>query len=280
MMRTASRAPAVLLSFFASNGHMMAIKAFFTRCNDKEGGFSRNLRLDPDPSPDRPTGGGVGYAAQILAALECGEPYMQGRTFAITECQVARDPHAVDTGWNVFDRLANRSGGFYKGNAITNVQVSSFVRPHSMVKCNGHSFPPGQLRNFDLAGSLGPWTGRSEELLAKLQSNEMREENLLVYKLRHRSETAPPVEHGWIVTRPEGELVLMHQTGSERSTRVMEHAKDAFTLATLEGSERLVLKIDAGVLVLADARVRALADALAYDEAAQGEIERARPRNG
>lgn len=36
------------------------------------------------------------------------------------------------------------------GNFCTDVQFSNFIRPQGETSCNGFTFPPGQLRNFDL----------------------------------------------------------------------------------------------------------------------------------
>lgn len=40
--------------------------------------------------------------------------------------------------------------GAFKGNAITPVQFSSFIRPVDQTECNGKAYMPGELRNFDL----------------------------------------------------------------------------------------------------------------------------------
>lgn len=40
--------------------------------------------------------------------------------------------------------------GAYSGNAITPLQLSTFIRPVNETECNGFHFEPGYLRNKDL----------------------------------------------------------------------------------------------------------------------------------
>lgn len=49
----------------------------------------------------------------------------------------------------VITKLLNK-GGAYTGNAVTSLQLSTFIRPVDQTECNGFYFEPGYLRNKDL----------------------------------------------------------------------------------------------------------------------------------
>ena len=53
----------------------------------------------------------------------------------------------IDSGWKEFDRQTNCIS---TGNVYANTQISSFIRPWSQTECNNHTFPEGQLMNYDL----------------------------------------------------------------------------------------------------------------------------------
>jgi hypothetical protein len=55
----------------------------------------------------------------------------------------------IDTGHRAFDRQANASI-VTVGNVISDVQVSSYIRPSSQLECNGFVNAPGHLQDFDI----------------------------------------------------------------------------------------------------------------------------------
>lgn len=58
----------------------------------------------------------------------------------------------INTLFKKFDAKVKRAGGIMTGNAITDVQVSLYVRGRDNTECNGTAFRPGELRDKDLQG--------------------------------------------------------------------------------------------------------------------------------
>lgn len=246
----------------------MTFPAYISRYSDRNGGFSRSVTVE---MPNEISGDytAIRHAAQILSEVESGVPAMQGRTFHVSACEIEHDPRRVDTGWKAFDAQANRSGGFICGNVDSDVQNSNFVRSYRNVACNGFAFPAGQLRNDDLARfSRSQFReARFDAVREKLGAGDLLSQELVVYLISHLDSAGMRKFHGWIVTKPEGELVLTHQVATSlRSLVVLDRAKEAFTMATVAGSETPLLKIDAGVVTMVDSEVRALVDDLVVAE--------------
>lgn len=246
------------------------MKAYITRCDTQDGSYSRNLTIE------RPTTGtGAEYAAEMLMKLGDGHPRMVGRNFRIEACEVDHDPHEVDTGLKIFDSQANRSGGFFTGNASTNTQSSSFLRPYSEVECNGQSFAPGELRAFDLLSvvdrhsvpdkqamlrSVHPQSGCTlaevefadcaGRVLARLREADLIDRNLIVYKVFHTMTNHLRRTHGWVVTDPEGQLVFTQPVdNSAQSVAILDRAVAAYTHRALTGSVQSLLDVVDGELV-------------------------------
>jgi hypothetical protein len=53
----------------------------------------------------------------------------------------------IDTGYALFDKNCEV---LMTGNVCGNCQNSSYIRPFSETECNGFTYPPGHLRDFDL----------------------------------------------------------------------------------------------------------------------------------
>lgn len=53
----------------------------------------------------------------------------------------------IDSGYKLFDKQTN---DITTGNAITNTQYSSIIRPYSETECNGQKHEKGYLTNYDL----------------------------------------------------------------------------------------------------------------------------------
>ena len=242
----------------------MPFSAYITRSSNREGGFSRSLAVE---RPENVTGNytAVRHAAELLTGVESGVPTMQGRTFHVSTCKVEHDPRRVDTGWKAFDAQANRSGGFMTGNVDSDVQNSNFVRAYNNLCCNGFPFPAGQLRDSDLARFRRTQFRESSFDLVdrRLRSPELVNRELVLYLVSHSDSAGMRKVHGWAATTPEGELLFSHRVATSlRSLVVMHRAIEAFTINHVPGSEKPLLRIDAGVVTLVDSEVRDLVDSL------------------
>lgn len=82
-----------------------------------------------------------------------------------------------------------------RGNVISNVQRSTYIRARSETRCNGYTFAPGRLRDHDLAffGFHMPTCVRSH-IVALTETRD-----LVAYWFFHWQGRAR-VEHGWLVT--------------------------------------------------------------------------------
>jgi hypothetical protein len=130
-----------------------------------------------------------------------------------------RTPNRIlaDTGHKTFDRMTDC---VMTGNVYSNVQVSSYIRPHSETECNGHTFKPGELRESDLAPFIR--SGAPRQFLTKIR--ELTEtESAILYKFRHyvgRRE----IVHGYALTRAgTHELIARLTTGAtHKSSSVLD----------------------------------------------------------
>ena len=107
----------------------------------------------------------------------------------------------VRTGHVIFDRRANGEDGIHKGNAITALQVSNFVRPRAQVVCNGFSFPPGALRDHDMGRFRASMPIEVQRDIAAMTE----EREAIVYQFGHYVGNTRRL-HGWLCTDVHGRL--------------------------------------------------------------------------
>lgn len=107
----------------------------------------------------------------------------------------------VRTGHVIFDRRANGEDGIHKGNAITALQVSNFVRPRAQVICNGFSFPPGALRDHDMGRFRASMPIEVQREIAAMTE----EREAIVYQFGHYVGDTRRL-HGWLCTDVHGRL--------------------------------------------------------------------------
>lgn len=99
------------------------------------------------------------------------------------------------TGHRTFDRQSEAS--FFTGNAITNTQLSFFVRPVNETECNGFKNAPGVLFKHDIDG-FGPDV--DQRVVSFVRGLKKK---VVVYQLRHWTgarSSQKKIIHGYIVT--------------------------------------------------------------------------------
>lgn len=112
----------------------------------------------------------------------------------------------VDTGHAQFDKAFDV---ITVGNVMSNVQISTYVRPPGETKCNGFTFQPGHLRESDLK-RFGRLPGAVTKELRGI------ERKVILYCLMHRRYRRGPTIHGFILTETEErnyELIRTWYTG-------------------------------------------------------------------
>jgi hypothetical protein len=106
------------------------------------------------------------------------------------------------TGHKTFDRQSEEA--FFTGNAITNTQLSWFVRPVQETECNGFTFPKGKLFEEDIK-SFGPNMDPSVVTFVRNLNRKV-----VVYQLRHWARSGchkHKIVDGYIVANPNGKVV-------------------------------------------------------------------------
>lgn len=86
--------------------------------------------------------------------------------------------------------------GAYRGNACTDVQISTFVRPTDETQCNGFDFPRGQLRDFDLK----PYRKHFPWVLRMIQRHTADTTVLYVWRTKHTT-------YGATLATPDGQVI-------------------------------------------------------------------------
>lgn len=120
-----------------------------------------------------------------------------------------RTPDRIDarTGHKGFDSACDYLG---TGNVISNVQYSAFIRPHGQTECNGHTFAPGVLREFDLKPFRAGY--RIPSYILRILAEQT--EPVILYVIRHKKRV-----HGWFVTRAaDHRLITCLGTGGTRKS--------------------------------------------------------------
>lgn len=91
----------------------------------------------------------------------------------------------------------------YTGNTISNGQISSCIRPHTLTECNGRTFNEGELRKFDLNGFKQCAIPSYIQTKIKSRPNE----HLVLYFFRSWNKRKQ-VSIGWLLTNRDTTEVL------------------------------------------------------------------------
>lgn len=187
----------------------------------------------------------------------------RGRDFRLDAVMSPFVPSKPTTDLKIFNQQSVRGGGFMTGNAITNTQVSTYIRPSSMTEANGQHFAAGELRAFDLAGLFARNSrepGR-DDLIYVLKAPENRDRMLIAYKVFHTTKARidTPAErkiHGWVLTDNIGNLVeeIVPERFHRPIASVMDEATAAFTHAIV-GEPRPLVWIRNGELISIDPEI-------------------------
>jgi hypothetical protein len=124
----------------------------------------------------------------------------------------------IDTGHKTFDSQCDL---ITTGNAITNVQLSWYIRPVSATQCNGFTFPPGKLFESDIKPFL---RDIPRSLLSWLRGLG---QDVILYEFRHWTHSEGRRNkhvHGYVVTDPQHNLLRTINVGTQhwRSARVIK----------------------------------------------------------
>lgn len=91
--------------------------------------------------------------------------------------------------------------GVYDGNAITPLQLSTFVRPTSEVMCNGFINPPGHLRNFNFK------TFHKYPEAQRLIEKYTPDERCVVYLWRRSVSYSHAIVYGITIAKPDNVII-------------------------------------------------------------------------
>ena len=119
------------------------------------------------------------------------------------------------------------SGYLGHGNVYSGVQTSSFIRPYSRTECNGMTFMPGRLRDYDLE------TFRNRIPMRVLDETRIytRTQSAILYQFFHFC-AGKRIEHGWILTDTDNAMICDQITGPTwRSSAVIAACRDYLKLA-------------------------------------------------
>jgi hypothetical protein len=104
---------------------------------------------------------------------------------------------SMSTGNSTFDRQANSPYQYFgKGNVISHVQYSNYIRAFNETECNGNIRPKGHLQNFDLKNFVAIAPRRIIEYVKFVAVDE----RVILYKVRHWSGNTEVI-HGYVVTK-------------------------------------------------------------------------------
>lgn len=114
--------------------------------------------------------------------------------------------------------------GVHQGNAVTDVQVSNFIRSTTEIECNGGLFEPGRLRQYD----LDPYWRRYPFAVPMTQHHEQQTCVLYVWRTPHTT-------YGATLTDVDGKI-LRRTTLDHLTPRAKANALAAMeTLETAAG---------------------------------------------
>lgn len=125
----------------------------------------------------------------------------------------------------IVQKLIDNAGGVYRGNVLSPIQFSQYVRAHDVTECNGRENPPGHLRAFDL-------DGLKAYPLAQRLAERAPQVTTVVYVWRHnRAAHGRPVVYGATLATPEG--VILRSVQSLRAPRAYAVCMELEKLAGL-----------------------------------------------
>lgn len=117
------------------------------------------------------------------------------------------DRIVISTGSKVFDRQCTY---LTTGNHLGNCQFSSYIRPVFETECNGHTFAPGELFDFDMK----PFKEMPTYVRAAIRAMNR---TVIVSEIRHHigpHSAKCTVVHGYIVAEADNRLIKIFQTTS------------------------------------------------------------------
>ena len=120
----------------------------------------------------------------------------------------------ISTGHKAFDRFCNYLG---TANVLSDGQFGACIRPRTGTECNGRSWPPGELRDFDLK----PFRTKMPPSLEKrvLEATETQGANLSMIFHYNKDRM---IVHGFILSTGASEghrLILSKCTGPTRKSQ-------------------------------------------------------------
>lgn len=113
------------------------------------------------------------------------------------------------------------------GNVWGGVQFSQYIRPTNETECNGATFPPGQLRDYDLRPfGLHQFPRVLEAVMEYADAGRP----VILYKFRHFNGERETV-HGFVITDTNYHLLKKFYTGpTYKSISVIDEAVKYITV--------------------------------------------------
>jgi hypothetical protein len=87
------------------------------------------------------------------------------------------------------------------GNVVSRVQRSSYIRAFTETECNGFRFPPGQLRDFDLA----PFKRRMPAHVLRRVVTITQDRTVILYEFRTPYAGRKSTIHGYVISGTDRE---------------------------------------------------------------------------
>lgn len=107
------------------------------------------------------------------------------------------------------------------GNVWGHVQFSQYIRPTNEVTCNGATFPPGHLRDYDLKPFRLGLFPQVRKAIMKYADKGLQ---TILYKFRHFNGEREII-HGFVITDAQHRLLRKFVTGpTYKSQSVIEEA--------------------------------------------------------
>lgn len=123
----------------------------------------------------------------------------------------------INSGWKLFD---NQTNLITTGNASTNTQLSSCIRPWTETECNGRTNPEGRLTNFD----LHPFRKyRIPPVIEKSVSDKGRKDPVILYMFYVWSKDQRVLPFCWVITDTNHKLLkyaIVTRRGEQIAKRI------------------------------------------------------------
>jgi|GEM_PF-2968270 len=121
-----------------------------------------------------------------------------------------------ESGHKTFDRQVDCIS---TGNMIGDVQLSFYIRPKVETECNGFSFKPGHLRDFNLSMFKQLPVVVRQRVLSLTETN-----GVWLYEFRHWA-GEQKIVHGYVITSSDHQLLAKFITGpTSKSAQVIDEA--------------------------------------------------------